>query len=45
MMGRGWKNFKTHDTKILYSLKQAVSRNMDIKMPADENSEESRKHG
>lgn len=34
-----------HISNILDFLKQAVGRNMDIKLPAGEDSEESKKHG
>lgn len=45
MIGRGWKNFEAHHRNILDFLKQAIGRNMDIKIPAGEDSEESKKHG
>lgn len=44
-MGRGWKTFEAHHKKILDSLKQIVGRNMGIKIPAGEDSEESKKQG
>lgn len=38
-MGKVWKNYDVHDTKILHCFEQIVKRNMQLKDTANEFSE------
>lgn len=38
IMGRGWKNFEKYGRKVPDCLEQTVSKNMDVKGPANEDS-------
>ena len=45
-MSRSWKNCEVHNRLLNFeACMQTVNRTMDLKVPAGENSEESRKHG